>query len=113
MSKRLNIDAIREIILAKGTFQEIAARFGTSYATVSNCKNGRTGMARYVLVDLEHVGTPVPKWNGKRGKRRFSDSEVVAIRASTEPSPALGRALGVAPSTIRDIRRGRTYKEVQ
>jgi hypothetical protein len=45
-------------------------------------------------------------------KRKLTPVQVVEVRASTEPAWKLGERLGVTASAVRDIRRGKHYKEI-
>lgn len=55
------------------------------------------------IVRYEHAKTAA------RSQRRFSDAEVVGIRASEESTTALAKRLGCSKSTISDIRNLKLY----
>jgi hypothetical protein len=46
------------------------------------------------------------------GRAKLTVEQVLEIRASTEGSSAAGRRYGVSPTTIRNIRIGKLWKEI-
>lgn len=109
---RLTLDEVKDILMAEGTASDIAARFGVTALSVQLHKRG--GFRRITdnaLRELHDEGKVPPPWNPVgRGVRWFTDEEVAAIRASSETSVAEAERYGCAPSTIRMLRTGRTYR---
>lgn len=48
-----------------------------------------------------------------RGSSRLTEEQVFEIHTSPEKSIALAKAYGVAPEIVRNVRRGKTYKEIK
>lgn len=57
---------------------------------------------------------PNRPWAGKprRCARKFSDDQIRSIRKDTRPTSVLSAEYGVSKTTIKNIKRGKIYKEV-
>lgn len=105
---------IQRVLMADGTAAEIAERFGITERTVRRYKQRETYAAMAAEAALRQQGMEPPVWNPtNQGMRRFSDHDVVAIRASHAPAGKLAKAFGVSRVMIWNIRAGRTYKGVK
>ena len=52
------------------------------------------------------------QWGGKQGNSKLTREQVQFIRASELTAPRLAKRFKVSVSTIRNVRRGRTYSSV-
>jgi hypothetical protein len=67
-----------------------------------------------LCVNPEHLEPVTREENVRRGATaRLTAETVAAIRCSHDSHAALARRYGVAKSTIADVRRGRTWREVE
>lgn len=105
---------IQRVLMDVGTAAEIAERFGITERTVRRYKQRETYAAMAAEAALRQQGLEPPVWNPtNQGLRRFSDHDIIAIRASKAPASKLAKAFGVSRVTIWNIRAGKTYKGVK
>lgn len=94
------------LMWSKGTAETIADIHGVSHQTVRNIKQLKTKAAKKADSDLRARGMSPVLW---ATAKRFTEEEVADIRASSKNSKQIAKKYGVAPSTIRMIRTGKTY----
>ncbi len=68
---------------------------------------------QHACVNPDHLEAVAPRQNSRRSSlARLGMDDVLAIRASTDSHAALARRFSISETAIRDIRTGRTWKDL-
>ena len=108
VSSILSEQQVREILASQDTHKALGLRFGVAPATIKAVRDGIT---------WKHVG-PARAPHGRRrlGSEhrgaKLTEANVLAIRASQEPTNELARRFGVEGATIAAARWGETWSHL-
>ena len=99
---------VRRILASKETHDKLGASLGVAPSTIKAVRDGIT---------WKHIGPPRKPFGGRRigeyhGRAKLTETDVVSIRASHEPTAALARRYGVDFATLAAARTGKTWRHI-
>lgn len=106
---KLSEDAVRDILASPNSNGELASKYGVARNTIRRIRR-RSIWSHVETEQCPVYSTKRPISSGERNANaRLTAPDVRSIRSASEGARELARRFGVSPTTIKDIRSGRSW----